>query len=81
VYIWQRAYRHQSALYSHYYSPLKGANIYLDYLYILSVLFLDFLGLDKLRCRGESYLESRNRGNKEGEYSSALLVYIKRLFL
>ena len=36
-------------VYSYYYGSLEGANIYLDYLYILGVLFLDFLGLDKLR--------------------------------
>jgi len=49
IYIQRQAYRHRSTLYSHHYSPLKGANIYLDYLYVLGVLFLSSLGLDKLR--------------------------------
>jgi len=66
---------------SYYYCPLKGANVYPDCLYILGVLFLISLGPDKLRRRGESYPEGRNRGSKEGEHSSTLLVCIKRSFL
>ena len=44
-----RACGRWSALYSYYYGPLEGANICLDYLYILGVLFLGSLGPDKLR--------------------------------
>jgi len=81
VYIRRQAYRRQSTLYSYYYSPLEGANIYLDCLYVLGVLFLDSLGLDKLHWCGEGYLKGYNRGGKEGEYGSALLVCIKGSFL
>jgi len=48
VYIRQRAYKRRSALYSHYYGLPKGANIYPDCLYILGILLLGSLGLDKL---------------------------------
>jgi len=62
VYIWRQAYGRQSVFYSHRYSLLKGANIYPDCLYVLGVLFLGSLNLDKLRWRGEGYPEGYNCG-------------------
>ena len=79
--IQQWAYRYWSTLYSHCCSPLEGTNIYLDCLYVLSILFLGSLGPDKLRQYSKGCLKSRDCGGKEGEHGGMFLIYIKGSFL
>ena len=79
--IQQWAYRYWSTLYSHCCSPLEGTNIYLDCLYVLSILFLGSLGPDKLRQYSKDCLKGHDCSGKEREHSGAFLIYIKGSFL